>query len=167
MSSFENYIKYEYNPAQDWFKNQGENWIKKYITNYEWILSNYDEKTLGVYKVTLNNVTAYVGQAVKISNRLVVHAWHLAEEPELYYGILQNEIEKNIVQINMECIESRIQSNSEREQKEVEYIKRLNPFLQTKKTNGLFILNENRRYDLCTYSKGNRRIITQKTLNLS
>lgn len=164
MNSY--YLKYEYNPAQEWFKNQGAYWIKKYIANSEWILTNYDKITLGVYKVTLNNEIAYIGEAVKVANRLVVHAWNLARASERYYGVLPDEIEKNIVQISMECIESGIDCDREREKKEVEYIKKLKPYLQVKKTNDSVIPNENKRYDLCIYPKGKRRNITKDILDL-
>ena len=95
MSNYAWYIKSEYKPAQEWYRNGGENWIKQYINNYDWVIENYDLINLGVYRVTLNNITAYIGEAVKVSNRLVVHAWHLANEPEKYYGVLPEEIKNS------------------------------------------------------------------------
>ena len=66
----------------------------------------------------------------------------------------------------MECIECGMQSKSESSQKEEEYIKKLHPYLQTKKTNDSVTFGKNGRYDLCIYSKGNRRSVAQKNLNL-
>ncbi|MBQ0139855.1 MAG: hypothetical protein KBT36_11190 [Kurthia sp.] len=166
MRNFEVYLKNEYYPAQEWFKTEGVNWIKKHIPNHDWILTNYNQINLGIYKVTLNDVIVYVGQAVKVSNRLVVHAWHLAKEPERFYGVLQSELEKNVVQINMECIESKIQYNITREQKEAHYIQELAPYLQIEKGKSV-ILNKKIKYDLCIYPKGKRRGITQEKLNLN
>ncbi|MFS0882896.1 hypothetical protein [Metabacillus niabensis] len=164
-SNFNWYLKNKYNPAQDWYRNGGKNWIKQYINNYDWVIKNYDLINLGIYRVTLNNVTAYVGESVKVSNRLVVHAWHLANEPEKYYGVLPDEIKNNIVQINMECIEVGIHSKSDRKQKEFEYIKKLNPFTQMKNLNDSYISKDNKRYDSCI-SKVYRRNVARKILSL-
>lgn len=159
MSNYDWYIKNEYKPAQDWYKNDGADWIKKYIANYAWIIENYDSINLGVYKITLNDKTAYVGEAVKVSNRLIVHAWNLAKESKMKFGVLSEEIEDEVVQINMICIESSIHSKGEREQKEFEHKKRLKPFLQK---NGM---GDTGRNDLCI-PREERRGITLSNLCL-
>lgn len=150
MSNYDWYIKNVYKPAQDWYKNGGADWVKKYIANSTWIIDNYDLINLGVYKIILNDKVAYVGEAVKVSNRFIVHAWNLAMDSKLKFGVLPEEIKNEVIRINMICIESGIHSNSKREQKEIEYVKRLKPFLQKND------MNDTGRKDMCIPSDERR-----------
>lgn len=159
LDNFEWYIKNVYKPAQDWYKNGGADWIEKYVDNHSWIMKNYDLVNPGVYKITLNDLTAYTGEAVKVSNRFVVHAWNLAKNPKRKFGVLPEEINNEAVRIKMICMENELHSNSEREQKEFEYKQALKPFLQKEG------ISDNGRNDLCIPEQY-RREVTRRNLNL-
>lgn len=129
---YEWYLKNHYYPAQEWSKKtEGKEWIKQYIpTMSDYCDQYYDVANCGIYIIYFDNIPAYVGEAVKICNRLIVHCHNMYNNSLLYFGITKDEIENSSIGITIDVLAHGLNDEEERKQKEKELIREYRPILQ-------------------------------------
>src|SRR5690625_981061 len=144
-----------------WYVNDARNWIEQYVCGSKWILNNLDERIPGIYKIEVNGQIAYIGQACRVPNRLIEHAYTFAKHIEYYWGLYPKQIEDGTVKITMKYIEIGIPEKDKRENKESECIGKYGSLLQRNKR------KDGKPSDICTDNKGKRVEYMQSALKLN
>ena len=144
-----------------WYVNDARSWIEKYINGSKWILNNLDEQIPGIYKIEVNGQIVYIGQAGKVPNRLVEHAYTFAKHTEFYWGLYSKQIEDSTVKITMKYIVIGIADEDKRENKEREYIGKYGSLFQRHKR------KDGKPSGICTDDKGKRVKYIQSALKLN
>jgi|GEM_PF-6164101 len=91
--SFDKYLKTHFQPAMRWAAStEGISYIRDRISTLYALLPNINDCMFAVYSVWLNDKCSYVGQSIRTVKRLIVHAWHLSQDPELYFGLKDTEL---------------------------------------------------------------------------
>lgn len=91
--SFDKYLKTQFQPAMRWAATtEGATFIRNKIPTLFSLLPNINDCMFAVYSVWLNDRCSYIGQSIKTVKRLIVHAWHLSQNPELYFGLKDTEL---------------------------------------------------------------------------
>ncbi|WP_062353772.1 hypothetical protein [Bacillus kwashiorkori] len=141
------YLIEEYQPAQDWYKKpNSREWIERNIpTLHELLEKGYGKLHSGVYCILLNDVPVYVGEALKLYDRLKVHAHNLYRKPLDYFGVEEEEINSSKVKIQVKILKEDLPRENLRKENELLWIKKLKPLLQKNDGTDLCIPRRNRR----------------------
>ena len=91
------------------------------------IEEHYDHCLFAVYSIELNGKTLYVGESIRTVRRVTVHAYNIANYPELF-GLDGIDLGDN--NITVKLLESNLYNEKLRKATELHYIKLLNPVLQ-------------------------------------
>lgn len=155
--AFMSYLKKEYEPAIEWYKKSDSRiWIERNIPSLNELLEkNYRQIQSGVYCIHFNDIPVYVGQALKISDRLLVHAHNLFREPLVYFGVEEEEINSGKVKIRVTILKENLAQENLREEHELFCIKELEPVLQ--KSDGT---------DKCIPRRERRKVIEKKLFEI-
>lgn len=153
---YERYLKEEYQPAQDWYKKSDSwEWIERNIPTLNKLLEkNYSKIQPGVYCIQFNDVPVYVGQALKASDRLLVHAHNLYRKPNVYFGVEEEEINSGKVKIQVTILKENLSPENLRKENELSCIKKLKPVLQ-----------KNDGTDKCIQRRDRRKVIEKEIFN--
>ncbi len=90
---FEKYLLEEFHPAQVWADSEeGRSYINEKIPSLDALRPKEEEVLAAVYVIIINHKPTYIGQSLRTIRRLYTHAYHLATDPETYFGIRQEEI---------------------------------------------------------------------------
>ena len=90
---FEKYLQEEFQPAQVWADSEeGKSYISEKIPSLDALRPKEEEVLAAVYVIIINHRPVYIGQSLRTIRRLYTHAYHLATDPEIYFGIRQEEI---------------------------------------------------------------------------
>ena len=153
---YERYLKEEYVPAHEWYlESDSKAWIEKNIpTLTELLVKNYRQIQPAVYCIKFNDIPVYVGEALKASDRLIVHAHNLYRKPLDYFGVEEQEISSGKVEIQMTILKDNINDYELRKQNELLCIDQLGP-----------LLHKNDGTDRCIPRKNRRGVIVRKIIN--
>ncbi|WP_338657020.1 hypothetical protein V6B14_22720 (plasmid) [Sporosarcina psychrophila] len=153
---FNRYLKVEYQPAQAWYKkSDSRKWIERNIpTLNELLEKNYCKLQQGVYCIQFNDIPVYVGEGVKASDRLLVHAHNLYREPLVYFGVEEEEINSGKVKIQVRILKEKLSDDELRKENELSCIKQLKPLLQ-----------KNDGTDICIPRRDRRKVIEKEIFN--
>lgn len=128
--AFQAYLKNSFQPAQTWAQSdEGSAWIQENIPSLAGLIKeHYNTSFFAVYCIELNEKTLYVGESIRTVRRLVVHAYNIAHNPELFG--LEAVVDLGMNRITVELLEKNIFNKKLREATELHYIKLLKPILQ-------------------------------------
>lgn len=125
--SFDKYLKTQFQPAMRWAATtEGATFIRDRIPTLFALLPNINDCLFAVYSVWVNDRCSYVGQSIRMVKRLIVHAWHLSQDPELYFGLKDSEI----TSIKVKLLTPPILVEADRLNAETEAINEYQPILQ-------------------------------------
>lgn len=127
--AFQAYLKNSFQPAQTWAQSdEGSAWIKEKIPSLaDLINEHYNTCFFATYCIELNGKTIYAGESVRTVRRLVVHAYNIAHNPELF-GLEGVDLVKNRIEVKL--LETYLFNKKLRKATELHYIKLLKPILQ-------------------------------------
>lgn len=128
--AFQAYLDNVYNPAQTWAQSdEGSAWIKENIPSLAGLIEeHYNTCFFAVYCIELNGKTLYTGESIRTVRRLVVHAYNIAHNPELFG--LEAVVDLGMNRITVELLEKNIFNKKLRKATKLHYIKLLKPLLQ-------------------------------------
>lgn len=154
--AYKRYLKEEYQPAQDWYKkSDSREWIERNIPTLNKLLEkNYSKIQPGVYCILFNDVPVYIGQALKASDRLVVHAHNLYRKPLVYFGVEEEEINSGKIKIHVTILKENLSTKEMREEYELSCIEQLKP-----------LLHKNDGTDECIPREERRKVIEKEISN--
>lgn len=126
-NSFDKYLKTQFEPAMRWAATtDGAIFIRDRIPTLFALLPNINDCLFAVYSVWVNDRCSYIGQSIRTVKRLIVHAWHMSQAPELYFGLKDSEI----TSIKVKLLTPPILSESDRLNAEAAAITEHKPILQ-------------------------------------
>ena len=127
--AFQAYLDNVYNPAQTWAQSdEGSAWIKEKIPALAGLIKeHYNTCFFAPYSIELNGKTLYAGESIRTVRRLVVHAYNIAHNPELF-GLEGVDLVKNRIEVKL--LETYLFNKKLRKATELHYIKLLKPILQ-------------------------------------
>lgn len=133
--------------AQRWaLSEEGEEWIEKYVPSMKnYMDKEYNKINNAVYIIKFNDIYVYCGESIKAINRLCVHLYNIYSNSYDYFGITKDEIHDNKVKISVYILEDSICKKQCRKQKELKYIDKYKPILQTLKVGSDRCIRKNRR----------------------
>lgn len=96
------YIKNELEPAIAYADSkEGMEWIKEHFPSLENLVYQRRDEILGYeYSINYSTTPIYIGEALK-SARLLVHLYHMRFQPEIYFGVSNEEILSGLIKINI------------------------------------------------------------------
>lgn len=128
MTNYEWYVENELTPALNWANSTDgmeflTNKIKRTICNN--VLFHSDDVLNKCYLITYKGIPLYLGETVRPWERAAVHLYHMATEPERYFGISSEEL----MDIDIVLIGKSIPDRDERRAAELKYREQYSPIL--------------------------------------
>lgn len=144
-NNFKWYIENELNKALAWADSgEGKKWIFEHFGTLYDLLYHKRDAILGYeYVILFQTTPIYLGEALKPA-RIIVHLWHLYNDPESYFGVSSDEIESGLITISV--IETGILDKADREKRELELRKKFCPVINPSQY-GNRCISRNSRFD--------------------